>query len=99
MPELGSDLKECHEEIGHYIAIKNIDYLYTYGNISINIDNGAIAFGYPKDKILHIRPSNIDKLYEELIKTIQRDTVILIKGASGLNMYEIVRYLCKYYKN
>ncbi len=98
MPEIGPNSKKYHEDIGRYVASHKIDFLYTYGGYSVNIGIGAIAAHYPQEKVKHITVSQIEMLYENLVKTIEPGNIILVKGASGLNMYDIVRFLCKYYK-
>ena len=59
--------------------------------------DGALATGFPEEKTMHIRPKSISNLYKSLSEQIQPDTAILVKGASRLNMYDIVQYLQNYY--
>lgn len=98
MPELGDRINEYHEEIGAYAASKNIDFLYTYGNISINIGLGAIDAGFPPNKVKHKTPLYRRVLHRELLSLIKPGASILIKGASRLNMFETVNFLCEQYK-
>jgi len=98
MPELGDRINEYHEEIGSYAATKGIDFLYTYGNVSVNIGIGAICSGFPANKVSHKTPLYRKVMHRELIEMIEPETVILVKGASRLKMYETVEFLCDYYK-
>lgn len=98
MPELGDKIEEYHMELGEYVASKNIDFLYTYGNISVNIGAGAIYSGFSASKVDHKTPLYRRVMHRELIEIIQPGTTILIKGASRLNMYETVKFLCDQYK-
>jgi UDP-N-acetylmuramoyl-tripeptide--D-alanyl-D-alanine ligase len=98
MPELGEYSKEYHEDLGRYITTKNIDFLYTYGGYSVNIGLGAIAAGFPEDKVNHKKVAHRKILHQELVALIEPGTTILVKGASRLDMYETVRFLCDYYK-
>lgn len=98
MPELGLLSKEYHEEIGRYLAARNIDFLYTYGGYSVNIGLGAIAAGFPPERVLHWKVAQRKVMHRELLNIIEPDSTILIKGASRLDMYETVRFLCDYYK-
>ena len=98
MPELGDRINEYHEEIGRYAATKDIDFLYTYGNVSVNIGIGAICAGFPINKVSHKTPLYRKVMHRELINMIEPGTAILIKGASRLDMYETVLFLCDYYK-
>ncbi len=98
MAELGDDIDEYHRDIGRYLTTKGIDFLYTYGNISENIGLGAIEAGFPADKVKHVTPLYRKVMHRELIPLIKPGTTILVKGASRLNMYETVCFLCDYYK-
>lgn len=98
MPELGDKIDEYHKDVGSYLANKNIDFLYTYGNISVNIGVGAIEAGFPADKVNHKTPLYRKVLHRELTKLIEPGSTILVKGASRLDMFETVRFLCDYYK-
>lgn len=98
MSTLGGKMKEYHEDIGRYIASKNIDFLYTYGNFSLNIDTAAINAGFPAEKVVHKTAMYKVVMYRELVKLIEPESTILVKGSSKQNMYEIVRFLCDYYK-
>jgi UDP-N-acetylmuramoyl-tripeptide--D-alanyl-D-alanine ligase len=98
MPELGDKIEEYHMELGEYVASKNIDFLYTYGNISVNIGAGAICAGFPASKINHKTPLYRRVMHRELLEMIEPGTAILVKGASRLDMYETVKFLCEQYK-
>lgn len=98
MPELGDQINEYHEDVGRYAATKDIDFLYTYGNVSVNIGVGAAAAGFPVDKIKHKTPLYRKVMHRELLELIEPGTIVLIKGASRLDMFETVRFLCDYYK-
>lgn len=98
MPELGEKINQYHEDVGRYAASKNIDFLYTYGNISVHIALGAIEGGLPPDKVKHKTPLYRKVLHRELVELIQPDSTILVKGASRLGMFETVRFLCDYYR-
>lgn len=98
MPELGDKIIEYHEDVGNYLASKNIDFLYTYGNISVNIGIGAINAGFPAEKVVHKTALYRKIMYRELVKLIEPESIILVKGSSRQNMYEIVQFLCDYYK-
>jgi UDP-N-acetylmuramoyl-tripeptide--D-alanyl-D-alanine ligase len=98
MPELGDKINEYHEEVGNYLASKNIDFLYTYGNVSVNIGIGAINAGFAPEKVVHKTALYRKVMYRELIQLIEPGSTILVKGSSRQKMYEIVQFLCDYYK-
>lgn len=98
MTELGPNSKRYHNDIGKYAYDNKIDYLYTFGGYSVNISIGALEAGFPKQRVKHTKALQIESLYDDLISIIKPNTTILVKGASGLNMFGIVRYLDKYYR-
>ncbi|WNF35716.1 UDP-N-acetylmuramoyl-tripeptide--D-alanyl-D-alanine ligase [Bacillaceae bacterium IKA-2] len=99
MPGLGESHESEHKAIGRYLKNKRIDYLLTYGNISENITVGALEAGFNPKKVNHYSRTSVKKLHEDLIKLIEPGSTILIKGASGLKMFETVRFLVDYYSN
>ena len=41
MLELGDQEKEFHKEVGEFIQAEKIDYVLTYGPLSVEIEQGA----------------------------------------------------------
>ncbi|KAF1083823.1 UDP-N-acetylmuramoyl-tripeptide--D-alanyl-D-alanine ligase [Sporotomaculum syntrophicum] len=97
MPGLSDKHPEEHWKIGEYLKEKKVDYIFTYGNISKNIVIGAVAAGFPPDKARHYSRTAKQLLHQDLAKLIEPGWTILVKGASGLNMYDTVRYLNKHF--
>nr|WP_275582033.1 cyanophycin synthetase [Bacillus ectoiniformans] len=95
MPAHKDQMIKDHEEIGEYAASKGIDMLFTYGNYSAHISQGAINAGMSEDQVKHFSGLQKDMLHEELLKFSGADMTILVKGASRLNMLETVQYLRK----
>lgn len=98
MPELGERTYQDYEDIGRYVASKKIDLLYTFGKSSVHIGEGAINAGYPANQVKHYKQSLIKVMHRELADSIKPGFTILVKGASRLNMYETVQFLCAHYK-
>lgn len=98
MSELGDLEKKYHIDIGKYIASKNVDYLYTHGNVCIDIGKGATKAGFPAENVWHKTRLYRKIMLRELVEIIKPGFTILVKGYSGSKMYEIVEYLCQYYK-
>lgn len=99
MSVLGELSAEEHEGIGRYITDRKIDLLYTYGNISALIGTGAIAEGFPADRVKHFTGLKRKQMHQELLQNIEPQTTVLVKGASRLNLFDTVKFLCDYYKN
>ncbi|MGI6120478.1 MAG: UDP-N-acetylmuramoyl-tripeptide--D-alanyl-D-alanine ligase [Desulfosporosinus sp.] len=98
MPELGERTYQEYDDIGRYVAAKKPDFLYTFGKSSVHIGEGAIKAGYPANQVKHYKQSYLKVMHRELIQSIEPGLTILVKGASRLNMYETVRFLCDHYK-
>jgi UDP-N-acetylmuramoyl-tripeptide--D-alanyl-D-alanine ligase len=94
MPELGEKIDDYHRDIGNYVASKGIDFLYTYGRVSVSIGEGATKAGFPAEKVKHIVPWQRKIMHRELVQLIKPEATILVKGASRLDMYETVKFLC-----
>ncbi len=98
MPELGARTYQDYDDIGRYVADKKLDFLYTFGKSSVHIGEGAVKAGYPASQVKHYKQSHIKVMQREIIHSIEPGMTIMVKGASRLNMYEIVQFLCDYYK-
>ncbi|WP_078382402.1 UDP-N-acetylmuramoyl-tripeptide--D-alanyl-D-alanine ligase [Sutcliffiella halmapala] len=88
MLELGDQEKSYHQEVGKYIQEKNIDYVYTYGDLGNEIAKGAIeALGPLKVK------AYMDKkeLINDLLGIIQPNDVVVVKGSRGMKLEEVVQ--------
>lgn len=91
MLELGNQTEELHQELGEFVAMQNIDYLITVGEISRDIDRGAIAANMSKDNIFNFKDSKEAGLF--LQNRIEPGDILLIKGSQGVRMERIVKEL------
>jgi len=98
MPELGERTYQDYEDVGRYVASKRLNFLYTFGKSSVHIGEGAIKAGYPANQVKHYKQSLTKVMHRELADSIEPGWTILVKGASRLNMYETVRFLCDHFK-
>lgn len=98
MPELGERTYQDYEDVGRYVADKKLDFLYTFGKSSVHIGEGAIKAGYPANQVKHYKQSYLKVMHRELVGSIEPGVTILVKGASRLNMYETVQFLCDQFK-
>ncbi|MBT2632438.1 hypothetical protein J7E76_25670 [Bacillus sp. ISL-101] len=96
MMELGNYSVAGHREVGEYLKMKGIDYIYTYGAEAVEIGKGAIASGFSPNKIIHF--STKDELHRYLVNHIQPGTTILIKGSHALSMDQTVDFLRRSFK-
>lgn len=91
MLELGDYTETGHKEVGAYLAGKQIDIIFTYGQGAKWINQGAIAEGYNPERVKHFKDRQ--ELHRELKLCMEDDTVILIKGSSAMNMDKTVQYI------
>lgn len=91
MLELGDYSDEGHIEVGSYLATKQVDAIFTYGQAANFINKGLLDAAYPAEKVKHFK--NRDGLHRELKKSIEANSVILVKGSSAMNMNKTVSYI------
>jgi UDP-N-acetylmuramoyl-tripeptide--D-alanyl-D-alanine ligase len=82
MKELGSDTKTIHHEVGEQIRAAGIDYLFTYGELSLN---AAQSFG---EGAFHF--SEQEKLVNALKPFLYNTTTILVKGSRSMKMENVL---------
>ncbi len=86
MLELGIDAEEQHKKIGRAVAKSKVDYLLTYGPMSIHMHDAATV---PFKS--HYRQKNM--LAEYLAELISPGDIVLVKGSRGMKMEDIVLFL------
>ena len=87
MGELGDKAKQFHRDVGELAKRKNVDGLFTIGKLSINASNdfGTGAFHF----------DSYEALEKALIKSLDEDSTILIKGSRAMKMERIVNALMR----
>jgi UDP-N-acetylmuramoyl-tripeptide--D-alanyl-D-alanine ligase len=88
--ELGEMSRECHYEVGTFIAEKNIDTLITIGTEAFYITK-AVQDKNP-NIVTHNFSSNIEAI-EFLKDYLQEKDGVLVKGSRGMRTDEIVKAL------
>ena len=87
MGELGDKAKQFHRDVGKLAKRKNVDGLFTIGKLSVNASNdfGAGAFHF----------DSYEALEKALIKSLDKNSTILIKGSRAMKMERIVNALMR----
>ena len=87
MGELGDKAEQFHKDVGGLAKRKNVDGLFTIGKLSINASNdfGTGAFHF----------DSYEALEKALIKSLDKDSTILIKGSRAMKMERIVNALMR----
>ncbi len=91
MLELGDYTVAGHKEVGKYIAEKKVDEVYTFGEDAKWIGISAVAEGCPRRQVHHFE--NRDNLHRDLKKSIDQNSIILVKGSSLMKMDTTVQYI------
>ncbi len=86
MFELGTGEVKAHKEVGRFAAQQDLDYLITYGQLSVHTAKGAREEGL---KVVESCQS-IDEVLDTLKKYFREEDRILIKGSRGMKMEQIV---------
>ncbi len=89
MFELGDYASFLHKDIGEFIGDKDeIDFLITIGNISSNIQLGAIEHGFSSEKTAHFKTQ--DELIANLKNLINPGDLVLVKASRGMGLEKTV---------
>lgn len=91
MLEMGIYSWKGHRDVGSYLAKKNIHYLLTYGKEAEQIGRGAVAAGFPSNRVFHF--VNRDRLHQRLLQLLEPTSTVLVKGSHGLMMHKTVQFL------
>ncbi|MBY0062737.1 MULTISPECIES: UDP-N-acetylmuramoyl-tripeptide--D-alanyl-D-alanine ligase [Priestia] len=87
MLELGDQEKEFHKEVGEFIQAEKIDYVLTYGPLSVEIEQGAKK-NFAEDKVMHFEEK--DELVKKLTAITTREDVVLVKASRGMKLEEVI---------
>ena len=91
MLELGSDSDSGHKEIGELAASLNLKELVTVGELGRKIAVAAKAAGMDESQIISF--NNSEEAKSEVLKRLQSNSVVLIKGSQGARMEKITKEL------
>jgi len=95
MLELGEKSLEYHKRIGEKVKECQIDYLFTLGELSSGIAQGAKDKGFEKKNIFSFQDKK--SLLENLLEILKPGDVVLFKGSRKMGLEEIVDGLKKLY--
>lgn len=95
MLELGEKSFEYHKKIGEKVAECRIDYLFTLGELSSGITQGAKEKGFKSENIFSFKVKK--SLLEGLLEILKPEDVVLFKGSRKMGLEEIVVGLKKLY--
>ena len=94
MRELGTTTAELHAGVGSYLAEKNADYLFTYGELSSeNLANGAVKGGMSEKKIFRNPVTDPEVVGKKLLGVLKAGDVLLVKASRGIAAENVLNYV------
>ncbi len=88
MLELGEQAGALHEEVGVYVAQKNIDQLIVIGEQAAYFAQGALLGGMSEEKIMHCKSN--EEATEYLLQIASEGDCVLLKGSRGMHLEEVL---------
>jgi UDP-N-acetylmuramoyl-tripeptide--D-alanyl-D-alanine ligase len=86
MLELGEISAQAHREIGGLVAKSNIDLLLTYGELSRNTADGAVAEGMKN--VYHF--DSKEELASKLIEECKPGDTVIFKASRGMKLEDVI---------
>ena len=92
MLELGDAAEALHREIGRHVGRTGIDRLYVTGDFAGVVADGARAAQMAAG---HIVVGTKDAISEQLVRQLDKNDMILVKGSRGMAMETVVAVICR----
>lgn len=92
MFELGAESARLHEEVGRHAAMDGFSRVYASGSFAAALAAGALSGGIEKDHVV-IGPK--EDLIDRLLRDLEPEDWVLVKGSRGMAMETVVSALLK----
>lgn len=89
MLELGGESNKYHYLLGKEAGNCGVNVLFVYGNYAKEVEKGAVESGVKKVYIC----SSHEEIADRIIKIIQPESWILVKGSRGMTMEKVIKQL------
>ena len=93
MRELGETTAALHAGVGSYLAQKNADFLFTYGELSENLADGAVKNGMSEKQIFRSPAPDAETVGKKLIGVLKDGDVLLVKASRALAAENVLNYI------
>ena len=93
MRELGTDSAKLHAGVGSYLAQNNADVLFTYGELSENIADGAAKGGMNEKQIYRNPIADAEIVGAKLLGILKDGDVLLVKASRALKAENVLNYV------
>lgn len=90
MKELGTDTAKLHAGVGSYLAENNADYLFTYGELSENLADGAARGGMSEKQIFRNPIADAEIVGKKLLSVLKEGDVLLVKASRALQAEKVL---------
>lgn len=99
MLELGDDSPSLHFSVGEHMKGMEIERLFTYGPLSVNIAAGAAGAGIPEERITSVPETGRAKEMADIICSYAEEGgVLLVKASRGTHAEEVIEEIKKKFK-
>ncbi|MCS7092274.1 MAG: UDP-N-acetylmuramoyl-tripeptide--D-alanyl-D-alanine ligase, partial [Patescibacteria group bacterium] len=96
MKELGAHAIKGHEDVGEYVAEVGVDELITIGALTKETIKSASKNANRKMNAVNLESNQ--EVVKELLKRLQPNDVVLIKGSRSMKLDEVVDTIQRFYK-
>jgi len=94
MLELGQQSNEFHSDIGEFVAEHNVELLFTIGNLSTHIADGAIRHGMKSENVfVNSDSQNYKRTAQDIWQQLRPGDVLLVKASRGIRAERVVEQL------
>jgi UDP-N-acetylmuramoyl-tripeptide--D-alanyl-D-alanine ligase len=90
MRELGTDTATLHANVGSYLAQNHADLLFTYGELSENLADGAQRNGMSEKQIFRNPIADADIVGKKLLGVLKDGDVLLVKASRALRAEKVL---------
>ena len=90
MKELGTDTAALHANVGSYLAQNHADLLFTYGELSENLADGAQKNGMSEKQIYRNPIADAEVVGKKLLGVLKDGDVLLVKASRALRAEKVL---------
>ena len=94
MKELGPETRKFHHEVGVYLGKAPVDVLVTYGDLAMEIENGAKEQN-PALVAVHFQDNEKAAMEQWIQAEEKKGDCILFKGSNSMKLGEVAEHVCQ----
>ena len=94
MKDLGPDSADMHRAVGALAADTDLDLLFTYGDLAVDIALEAVMHGVPREKVIVMSESKGKTEAARILRGhLRRGDYLLVKASRAMAMEDILTLL------